>query len=60
MIRGQRASFDPFDKLRASKLPETTLGTGRTGRAWSMGKIILTRVVVFRIVFYWFQVSIVY
>ena len=27
------ASFDPFDKLRASKLPATTRGTGRTGRA---------------------------
>jgi len=50
--RGHRASFDPFDRLRASKL--------RTGRAWSIGKIILTRVVVFRIAFYWFQVSIVY
>ncbi|MGB6278984.1 MAG: hypothetical protein WBG91_02080 [Syntrophobacteria bacterium] len=24
-------SFDPFDELRAGKLPETTLGTGRTG-----------------------------
>jgi len=24
-------SFDPFDRLRAGRLPETTLGTGRTG-----------------------------
>jgi hypothetical protein len=23
-------SFDPFDRLRAGRLPETTLGTGRT------------------------------
>jgi len=33
MIKKARASFDPFDRLRAGKLPETKLGTGRTGRA---------------------------
>jgi len=39
---GQRASFDPFDRLpgtmpgtgRAGRLPGTMPGTGRTGRGW--------------------------
>jgi len=31
--QGHGASFDPFDRLRAGKLPGTMPGTGRTGRA---------------------------
>ena len=32
--QGHGASFDPFDRPRAGRLPATTHGTSRTGRAW--------------------------